>query len=242
MREKILVVAAHAGDYVWRCGGTIAKYAVEGSIVKIVVLSDGLRGEANSYWRSEGANEKEGSVQRRAESTEAAHILGVEDIEFWGLRDYPMEMDCSNIERLAHICREFRPDFIVTHDAYDAFNPDHNITSDLVRKSCATASGAGFRDGCATTKRQIPIFGFEPHLTEISGFRPTEYVDISETFQLKCQAMRVYASQPSMYETYVRKAETRGAEAAVRGGRSQCKYAEAFSIYQPIAASGRFVW
>lgn len=47
--EKMLVVAAHIGDYLWRCGGSIAKYVAEGTEVKVIILSDGLRGEANDY-------------------------------------------------------------------------------------------------------------------------------------------------------------------------------------------------
>ena len=31
--KKMLVVSAHAADYVWRSGGTIAKYIKEGAVV-----------------------------------------------------------------------------------------------------------------------------------------------------------------------------------------------------------------
>lgn len=242
MSEKMLVVAAHIGDFLWRCGGSIAKYIADGSQVKVIILSDGLRGEANDYWKREGANEEEALRVRRREANQAAKMLGVTDLEFWGLLDYPMELGRGEIERLAHIYREFRPSFIVTHDAYDAFNPDHNLVSAVVRQAYAVASGAGFRDGLPVSSRQTPIFGFEPHMTEISNFHPDVYVDISDVFEKKRAAMRVFASQTHMYAAYVRKAETRAAEAQNRGGRQGCKYAEAFSAFQPIAATGRFIW
>ena len=43
--KKVLVVSAHAADYVWRSGGTIAKYIKHGAEVHVVVLSFGIRGE-----------------------------------------------------------------------------------------------------------------------------------------------------------------------------------------------------
>ena len=106
----------------------------------------------------------------------------------------------------------------------------------------AAATGAGFRDGLKVAPRQTPIFGFEPHVTEISGFHPEVYVDISDVFEIKARAMKVFSTQPGMYTAYTRKAEVRANEAAGRGSRPGCKYAEAFSIYHPIAASGGFVW
>ena len=45
--KKVLVVSAHAADYVWRAGGTIAKYIKHGAQVHVVVLSFGVRGESN---------------------------------------------------------------------------------------------------------------------------------------------------------------------------------------------------
>ena len=39
--KKMLVVSAHAADYVWRAGGTIAKYIKGGAEVHVVVLSFG---------------------------------------------------------------------------------------------------------------------------------------------------------------------------------------------------------
>lgn len=239
---KILVVAGHIGDFVWRSGGAIAKYAKAGSPIQLVIVSDGLRGEANDYWKTEGANQEDGQIRRRSEGTQAAKILGIEATDFWGMRDYPMELTAVHVEKLAHSIRTFRPDLILTHSAYDAFNPDHNMVHQLVLKAYACASGAGFQDGSPVSPRQTPIFGFEPHCTEISSFAPVVYVDITDVIDCKKEAMHIFSTQPGMYASYVRKAEFRGGEAASRGSRPGCRYAEAFSVYQPIAASGGFVW
>ncbi|NCB35841.1 MAG: PIG-L family deacetylase, partial [Clostridia bacterium] len=39
--QRLLVVSAHAADYIWRSGGTIAKYVAAGAHVEVVVLSFG---------------------------------------------------------------------------------------------------------------------------------------------------------------------------------------------------------
>lgn len=241
-KPKILVIAAHAGDFVWRSGGTIAKYAKRGSEIKVIALSDGIRGESNDYWKTPDANAADGQRVRREEAAKAAGILGTRDIEFWGLTDYPMTIDDPCVERIAHVIRSFRPDVILTHVEYDQFNPDHNAVHLAVRKAGAAASGSGFPDDNPVSPRQTPIFGFEPQMTEASGFRPLIYVDISEIFETKRTAMGVFGTQPGMCKNYVRKAEMRGSEAKSRGNCKGCQFAEAFEVYQPVAASGELIW
>lgn len=242
MAEKMMVVAAHMGDFVWRCGGSIAKYAQEGNEVLVLVLSSGIRGEANDYWKQPGANREDGIAQRLAEGRKAAQILGASDFRFWDLPDYPMPSGVEIVEKLAHQIREFRPDFVVTHDLHDAYNPDHDTVRQLVRQAYATAFGAGFQDGLPVAPRRMTLFGFEPHNTELCGFCPGLYVDITEHIETKQAAMRVFSSQPAMFAAYMRKAEIRGSEAAARCGRTGCQYAEAFSLGGPIGFTGRFVW
>lgn len=242
MAQRMMVVAAHMGDFVWRCGGSIAKYIEEGNEVLVLVLSNGIRGEANDYWKQEGASLEGGREQKLREGKTAAGILGVKSFQFWDLPDYPMPVGTETIERLAHLIREFRPDFIVTHDVYDAYNPDHDGVREAVRKAFATAFGAGFKDGLEVVPRRMTIFGFEPHNTELCGFKPGIYIDITAQIEKKQDAMRVFASQPSMFKSYMRKAEIRGAEAAGRCGCVGCRYAEAFSLGGPIGAGGHFVW
>lgn len=242
MKERMMVIAAHVGDFVWRSGGVIARYIQEGHDVKVLVLSYGLRGEAQDYWKREGANTEEGLKIRRSEGEKAAKALGVTDIEFLGWSDYPMEIDRTRNEILAHKIREFRPTFIITHDRYDAFNADHNMVSAAVVSACATASGSGFIDGLKCVQRRTPIFGYEPHATEECNFHPMLYVDITSSFETKLKAMNVYELQQFMIASYITKAQIRAAEANTLADRNDYKYAEAFTIFNPIASHGKFVY
>jgi len=104
MKQKMLVAAAHMGDFIWRSGGAIAKYAQEGHEVHIVVLSYGLRGESKNYWKRPDANLAEEAKVRREEGIRTAQLLGAASIEFYEYDNYVMEMDR---QRLAKKFREF---------------------------------------------------------------------------------------------------------------------------------------
>ena len=243
-RQKMLVVAAHAGDFVWRAGGVIAKYAKAGHEVHLIVVTYGIRGESNEYWKRENASVEECRQIRIEESKKAVDILGVTHADFWEYIDYPLTMDRERVERLACEIRRIRPDFILTHDKEeDLFNTDHNLTSDSVRMAYTIASGAGaYCRGLPVSPRQTPMFGFEPQMTEICGFIPGIYIDVTDVFDAKVAAMEACATQSRMKPHYICKAEIRAGECRVRGGLAGCKYAEAFSTWGPVCQYDHFVW
>jgi 4-oxalomesaconate hydratase len=52
MTESLLVVSAHAGDFVWRASGAIALTTSRGGAATIVCLTYGERGESARAWRA----------------------------------------------------------------------------------------------------------------------------------------------------------------------------------------------
>src|ERR1700740_2971144 len=87
--KSVLVVSAHAADFVWRAGGAIALYAQRGYHVRILCLSYGERGESERLWRQPEVTLDCVKASRRAESEKAAAILGAE-IRFFDCGDYPI--------------------------------------------------------------------------------------------------------------------------------------------------------
>ena len=102
--KKVLVVSAHAADYVWRSGGTIAKYIKHGAEVHVVVLSFGIRGESAAQWKKEGATYESVKENRLEETTKAAEILGIKNIEFWDLPDYQERTQQSHYAIYQAVC------------------------------------------------------------------------------------------------------------------------------------------
>ncbi len=235
--KKLLVVSAHAADYVWRSGGTIAKYIQGGAEVCVVVLTFGVRGESNDLWKQAGATADKVKSIRKEETLAAADILQLKDIEFWDYDDYPLVIDRMMEERMVKKIRDFAPDYIITHDKYDVLNPDHNAVCDFVfRCSVISNSNGVCIEGTRTTK-QMQIFGFEPHQTELSHYVPGQFVDITDVYDKKVAAMKCFKAQSHLIEYYTQRAFMRGNHARRLSGCQNYKYAESFSRVFPVVAS-----
>jgi 4-oxalomesaconate hydratase len=232
--KKLLVVSAHAADYVWRAGGTVAKYLQNGASVKVVVMSYGVRGESNDLWKQEGATAESVKTARAAETNAAAKILGVSDIEFWDMEDYPLVFTTALEDRMVRVMRAFQPDIIITHDKFDVLNPDHNQASDFVFRCSIMSNSSGVRiDGTKATK-QMRLFGFEPHQTELSRFVPGSFIDITPSYDQKVEAMKCFKAQGHLIEYYTQRAFLRGNHARRISGNNAYKYAESFANFFPV--------
>lgn len=232
--KKLLVFSAHAADFVWRAGGLIAKYVEEGADVHVVVFSMGVRGESNDLWKQEGQTAESVKAARMAESKKAAGILGVTNVEYWDMIDYPIVFDQAAVDRVIRKIREVRPDYVVTHDKNDLFNPDHNEVARAVYSCCVQSNSAGVRmEGLKHTK-QMNIFGFEPHQTEISGYMPGIMLDITSVYEKKIAAMKCFEAQSHLIEYYTQRAFLRGNHARRISGETRYKFAESFARYYPV--------
>ena len=66
MSQSMLVVSAHAADFVWRAGGAVALAASRGDRVKVLCLTYGERGESASAWRAGKTLEEIKALRRGA--------------------------------------------------------------------------------------------------------------------------------------------------------------------------------
>ena len=227
---NVLVVSGHAADYVWRAGGTIAKYIAHGAKVKVIVLSNGVRGESNDLWKQPGQTYESVLATRKAESQAAAKCLGITDIEFWDLQDYYMNLETDELlDRMVRVIRTFKPYHIITHGDLDLLNPDHDAVNRYVFKASVLAISNGVKMEGTETSKQTRIFGFEPHQPEICNFKPEVIIDITETMEAKKAAMNCFKAQSHLIEYYTVRAFVRGNHARRISGNQTYKYAEAFT-------------
>lgn len=230
--ERVLVIGAHALDFLWRCGGTVAQYAKAGAAVKIIDLTYGERGESNDVWKQKpGITVEQVKEIRRNEAVTTAGMLGAE-IEFMDWEDHLLEV--SRVQKLEITRRmmEFQPTIILTHFTSDPLNYDHPVTADIVLSAlrCAQVSGT-FPDlkPCGWVK----VFMFEPAQPEFVGFNPNAYIDITDVMELKSAAMASTRAQEYLISTYNARAEYRGYLAKRISHNKQVKYAEAFQRFNP---------
>src|SRR5579863_5129174 len=141
MHPSILVVSAHAADFVWRAGGAIALYHQRSYRVRVVCLSYGERGESQEAWKEPGITVDRVKEIRRSEASRAAEILGAE-IRFYDCGDYPLQQSPDTIPALVRELRELQPEFILAHPSRDPYNPDHPVAHELTMRSRVYAQAA----------------------------------------------------------------------------------------------------
>lgn len=233
-QKNVLVISAHAVDFVWRAGGTIARYAKNGHRVKIIDLTLGQRGESQSLWKADpGMNEEKAMEIRRKEARTAAEILGAE-IVFYDWKDHLLMFTREMMEQITADVMEFQPDIVLTHSASDPLNEDHTRAHSAV---LAALRGANVSGVCPDRKPtgQVELYTFEPDEPDVSRFVPDIYIDITDVFDIKKAAMEAVPSQSFMAVDYTVRSQYRGALAKrfVPGIR----YAEAFQRVTPLVAT-----
>ncbi|MFD0688184.1 PIG-L deacetylase family protein [Actinomadura fibrosa] len=205
----LLVVSAHAGDFVWRAAGAIALAAERGERAKVVCLSFGERGESARAWR-EGKGLDEIKALRRAEAEAAAAELGA-GIEFLDAGDYPLRETPELVDRLVRVYREFEPTVVLTHTLADPYNGDHPAAARMALQARVLAQAIGY-DAPGEPLGAPPVFLFEPHQPEQCDFRPDVLLDITPVFERKRKAMECLPAQQHMWEYYTDLARRRGVQ------------------------------
>ncbi|MFC0112149.1 PIG-L deacetylase family protein [Kibdelosporangium aridum] len=207
MSGPLLVISAHAGDFVWRAAGAIALAVERGDRAKVICLSFGERGESAKAWRA-GKTLAEIKAIRREEAENAAAALGAE-IEFLDAGDYPLVETTELVDRLVRVFREVNPAVVLTHPLYDPYNGDHPAAARMALQARVLAQAIGY-DAPGEPLGAPPVFFFEPHQPEQCDFKLDVLLDITPVFDKKRKAMESLPAQQHMWDYYTDLAKRRG--------------------------------
>ena len=189
MGKRALVVEAHPDDIEWYVGGTIAKLARGGAEITYVICTEGEKG---SY--DPDVNPIALAARRKQEQQAAADFLQVKRVIYLGHPDGALENSPELRRQLTALYRQYQPELLLAFDPWKRYelHPDHRA--------------AGFAALDARLAARMPLF--EPHtraqgwaawtIPELWLFNPevaNHYVDVSDTFELKLQALRLHQSQ-----------------------------------------------
>jgi len=233
--ERMMVIGAHAADFVWRAGGALAVTTAAGGTASVIALSYGERGESGELWQEEGQTIERVKEIRHDEAERAAAALGAR-FTCLDLGDYPLQIDYDALMRIADAIREFAPDVLITHTDTDPFNPDHPVASVAVARARGLAAGAGVQSAFETVTPP-ELFLFEPHQPELCNFTPTTFVDITPVMGRKLAAMAEMKAQKYLQTYYAERAEHRGNHARRSSGNAAIRQAEAFQRVTPQVVS-----
>jgi 4-oxalomesaconate hydratase len=231
----MLVIGAHAADFVWRAGGALAVTAENGGRAGVVALSYGERGESGELWKEEGQTVEHVKEVRAGEAQRAAAALGAE-FDCLDLGDYPLEIDVDALRLISDRIREFAPDVLITHTDTDPFNPDHPVAFAAVMRARGLAAGAGVQSAFPTI-RPPELLLFEPHQPELCNFVPTTFLDITAVMERKLAAMAEMKAQSYLQSYYAERADHRGNHARRSSAQNEIRQAEAFQRVTPQVVS-----
>ncbi|MBY6089643.1 PIG-L deacetylase family protein [Pseudooceanicola sp. 502str34] len=236
MSKTALVISAHSADFVWRCGGAIALHEEKGYDVTVVCLSYGERGESAKLWKQEGMTLDGVKTARRKEAENAAAALGVSDIQFLDLGDYPLMLEREDKYRLVDIIRKVQPSFMLSHSHYDPYNTDHMYATSVALETRMIAQAWGHNPG-EKVLGAPQLYLFEPHQTEQMGWKPDTFLDITPVWEKKRAAIECMEGQQHLWHYYTNVAENRGnhfrRNSGGQSGGRDAKYAEGFQSVFP---------
>ncbi|WP_193187628.1 PIG-L deacetylase family protein [Nisaea sediminum] len=235
-KKTALVISAHAADFVWRAGGAIAKHQSLGYDVTVVCLSYGERGESAKLWKESGMTLEKVKAARRTEAENAAAALGVSDIRFMDLGDYPLILERDDKYKLVDIIREVQPRFMMSHSHYDPYNTDHMYTTSIALEARMIAQAWGHNPG-EKVLGAPQLYLFEPHQTEQMGWKPDTFLDITDVWEKKQAAIECMEGQEHLWKYYTNVAENRGnhfrRNSGGQSGGRNARYAEGFQSVFP---------
>lgn len=190
--RRALVVCAHPDDADISSGGTIARWAQAGREIIYVVCTDGGKGTSDPHITS-----KKLATLRRREQQAAAAVLGVKEVVFLGHSDGSLEDTPAFRGELVRLIRLYRPQSVLTFDPYRKFmlHRDHRIVGIVTLDACYPYA----RDRLHYPEHLSE--GLQPHKVKeayLWGWAPENvdfFVDITDTFEVKLNALRCHRSQ-----------------------------------------------
>lgn len=193
--KRVLTIHAHPDDVEFSCGGTVARWAAEGSTVTLCIVTNGDKGSDDPEMTPELL-----AAIRKEEQQAAADILGVSEIVYLGRHDGLVVADIELRRDITREIRRIKPDVVLAGDPSQYWFGSEYINHPDHRAVAEAAMGAIFPStGNRLYFPELLIEGFEPHKVHevyMTSFGDTDtVVDISDHMDTKIEALRAHKSQ-----------------------------------------------
>jgi LmbE family N-acetylglucosaminyl deacetylase len=228
---RVLAIVAHPDDAEFWAGGTIAAWAAAGVEVSYVVLTDG---EGGGFDLEVPRGDIPGI--RRTEQQQAAAVLGVGEVRFLGLPEGSLLMPGREVHlELVRAVRRVRPQRLVTWSPewnwarFRSCHPDHLATGTAALRAVYPDAGNRFAFPFLVEQEGLEPWTV-PELWLLNSPHPNHYVDVTETFERKVEAVLAHASQVPDRGGLADRLRSRIASNAACAGFPEGRLAEAFQV------------
>jgi LmbE family N-acetylglucosaminyl deacetylase len=222
---RLLTISAHPDDVEFTSGGSLARWANEGWIIHLVVCTNGGKGSQNPQDDPQALTEI-----RRKEQEEAANILGMHRVIWFGYADGELAKAKGLVEQITRHIRMFRPNRLLTWDAWKPYqlHPDHRAAGLFSLDAVLAAGNPHFFPG------QL-VEGLKPYRMEeaylYGSHQPDQVIDITDTFERKVAAIECHHSQvESLREMALQMSHCNQGY----GQKHDYTYAEVFKVLRPF--------
>lgn len=171
LRHSVLCVVAHSDDLEMMAGGTVAKWIKEGHAVHVLTLSD-------SVWVAPDGSVMRDHATARAEEARAAACLGY-TVECLGLPAMDLRWDDRLVVEVLRRIEARSCDTVIAPWERDIHH-DHEMAS---------------RIAISATRRVPRVLMGQINYYLRNFFRPNVFVDITDTWEQKIEALKCYTTQ-----------------------------------------------
>ena len=197
---RVMVITAHPDDAEFECAGTIARWVKDGATAAYVLATSGDVGIPHPDMTNGRAAEI-----REGEALAAAKAVGVDDVTFFREPDGMLENTMALRRRLVREMRRFKPEVVITGDPTMMFTPMGGINHPDHRAIGTAALDAIFPAvGQPNLFQELEAKGLTAHKVRkiylTARGQGDVLVDISETIDLKIEALKQHVSQVGEWE------------------------------------------
>jgi len=219
----ILIIVAHTDDETLGLGGTIFKHVLNGDKVYAISMTNGIA--------SRGKSQKSKILERIQSSRQAAKILGFTWFKSANFPDNAMDSIplLKIVKIIEKVKNQIKPTIIYTHSSAD-LNIDHRIVSQATLTAFRPQPNDSWLEIRAFEVVSSTDYG---HKSITNLFLPNLYIDISDAWNKKLEALKKYDVE---IKDSPHSRSYAGIEnlAKYRGSQSGLNYAEAFEIIRKI--------
>jgi len=225
---RALVVTAHPDDVDFGAGGTVMALVKAGVQVTFCICTDG---DAGGF--DDSTDRSEIPAIRRAEQASAAAVYGVTDVRFLGYKDGYLEPSHDVQRDIARVMRQVQPQLVITQspernwDRLPASHPDHMAAGEATTRALYPAVRNPY--AYPELRSQEGLEAWTVSWLWLQGHPEiNHFVDTTEFFSRKVNALEQHASQTSHMEDLVGLLRTWGEMQAQAAGFAEGRLAEGF--------------
>lgn len=229
--ERALVVVAHPDDAEFWAGGTVACWSRSGTAVTYLVLTDGDAGGFDA-----AMPRRDIPRIRRSEQKAAARILGVCDVRFLGLAEGTITQDMDLRRQIVRVIRQIRPRRLLTWSPewnWSRFRTschiDHRATGELALTAVYPDAGNAYAHPTLIDQETLHPWVVE-EIWMLNAREPNHFVDVTDTFDQKIQALRAHRSQTGHRDRLAAEMRERIESNTAVAGLAAGRLAEAFQV------------